>query len=209
MRVIRATVFTIALAMLPAANAHAGDEPVVVWFAMPPDEVSEVIANICADRGAMVVEQDRSHVLCSQVTSGLKGALTQFLIGNAYSTTPEVKVRFALLKNGSSTRVLAEQWVETQMAFGQLRREPVMGRKNIDRLRAALIGEGGQLTRPLETPQRSEQADPLPGVGPSATAPNESEKPIAKPPEVVKEPTARRRNPDYLGPHVVCVTCRD
>jgi len=76
------------------------------WFAETPEEISSRLAGACADRGGSVVEQDNFHVLCQKTAEGLRGAMAQVLVGNAYSTTPEIKVRFSIIK-GPQTRVIA------------------------------------------------------------------------------------------------------
>lgn len=86
-------------------------------------EVLDVIANGCADRGYMVTTQTSSHVMCERTMDGLEGVFAQALIGNSYSTTPQMKVRFSTLPTGDQIRVQAQPWIETQMAFGQINRE--------------------------------------------------------------------------------------
>ncbi|HAT2203367.1 TPA: hypothetical protein I8271_003756 [Kluyvera intermedia] len=51
--------------------------------------------------------------------------MSQALIGNAYSTTPVSKTRFTLAQINSDTKVWADMWVETQMAFGQMQQVPI------------------------------------------------------------------------------------
>ncbi|MEO0830009.1 MAG: hypothetical protein AAFY03_06070 [Pseudomonadota bacterium] len=86
-------------------------------------QVLDAIANGCADRGYMVTTQTSSHVMCERTMDGLEGVFAQALIGNSYSTTPQMKVRFSTLPTGDQIRVQAQPWIETQMAFGQINRE--------------------------------------------------------------------------------------
>lgn len=100
----------------------------------------------------MVIEQDRNHVLCSCVEEEMKGALAQVLIGNSYSTAPEVEVRFAIIPQGPNIRMLAYQWVETQMTFGHVRRMDLIGKKNDGPMLDLLRHLDGKDTPPAAVP---------------------------------------------------------
>ena len=85
--------------------------------------VLDTIANGCADRGYMVTTQTVTHVMCERTMDNLEGIFAQALLGNSYSTTPQMKVRFSTFTTGDKVRVQAQPWIETQMAFGQINRE--------------------------------------------------------------------------------------
>lgn len=145
--------------VLAATPALAEDRPPpTAWFTQEPAEVANLLANKCVDRSGAVVEQDAFHVLCVRQMSGSQGILAQALLGNAYSTTPEVRLRFAVMKDGAATRVQASQWVEVQMALGQVRRTEMNGKKQNASLVALLTEAGGSALRvqrpaaPLATP---------------------------------------------------------
>lgn len=133
---------------IAAAPSFAGDGPISMWFAQPPEEVSGMLVNMCAEHNSTVIEQDSYHVVCSRQDNSLKGALAQVMIGNAYSTTPELKVRLNLVRQGANTKVIASQWIETVMAFGQVRTSPVTGVKQTAALREALRTAGGDEVAP-------------------------------------------------------------
>ena len=137
---------TLSLAL--ASPSHAADGPITAWFAGSSEEVSATLANMCAEHNSMVIEQDAYHLVCSRQDSSLKGTLAQVLIGNSYSTTPELKVRFSLLKQGVNTKVLASQWIETVMAFGQVRTVPLTSVKHSAALRDAMMAAGGSYDPP-------------------------------------------------------------
>ena len=141
-------------ACLAAVPAIAAEAPPSAWFDKSAEEVSALLAGVCADRNAMVIEQDNFHIVCSRTEDGFKGALAQVIMGNRYSTTPETKVRFAILKLPQGVRVIASQWVETQMAFGQVRRVELNNRKNNATMHDLLASIGGMETPPAaqETP---------------------------------------------------------
>lgn len=130
------------------ASPAAAEGPITVWFQEEPSAVSDKLANLCADRNAAVVEQDDRHVLCQREESGGKGILAQALLGNSYSTSPVLNVRFSILKDRGTARVQASQWVELQMAMGQTRRTPVDGRKADAQLEQSLVAVGGHNVHP-------------------------------------------------------------
>ncbi|WP_052742584.1 hypothetical protein [Sphingomonas sp. Ag1] len=130
------------------ASPATAEGPLTVWFKEEPSAVSDKLANLCADRNAAVVEQDDRHVLCQREVSGGKGILAQALLGNSYSTSPVLNVRFSILKDRGAARVQASQWVELQMAMGQTRRTPVDGRKADARLEQSLVAAGGHNVHP-------------------------------------------------------------
>ena len=70
--------------------------------------------------------------------------MTQFLIGNSYSTTPERYVRFSIFPSNGKTRVQAYQWVETQMAFGQVNKVELNGNSQFNDVLKALVAVGGK-----------------------------------------------------------------
>ncbi|WP_374593012.1 PDZ domain-containing protein [Sphingosinicella sp.] len=122
------------LSLIFSIPAYAGPEMRAVTPSGLPDmifkntaatEASGKLANMCMNRGLTVASTSTNEVLCQVPMNILKSALTQALIGNSYSTTPIQYIRFSIAQINSDTRVQAASWVETQMAFGQLRREPL------------------------------------------------------------------------------------
>lgn len=141
--------------------APASAAPVDVFFAGTPAEVGAKLANMCASGGSTVFEQDQFHITCGRTMDGLSGALTQALLGNSYSTTPQQKIRFGLIAGEGFTRVQATAWIETQMAFGQLRQEPMSGKRIEQQIRDGLVRQGGTLTPPaLQIPPTGEVVPP-------------------------------------------------
>lgn len=138
-----------AITAVPAmAQPSRDDGPIQIWFAGSQEDVGARLANLCIDRNALVIEQSSHHVLCSRATSGFDGALARVIVGNTYSTQPELKFRFSLVQDRGSVRVQAVQWLETQMAFGQVRRSELDGRRHRSDFRRVLIDAGGSPTRP-------------------------------------------------------------
>ena len=133
-------------ALASAASAQEG--PVTVWFKMKSPDLSDKLAIICADKSASIVEQDDRHVLCQKEVTGGKGILAQALLGNSYSTTPQLMVRFTILKDGEFSRVQASQWIELQMAGGQTRQNEINGQKQRRALEDTLVNAGGHTAPP-------------------------------------------------------------
>lgn len=129
--------------LFAATGAHAAPKPPqYVYFAEAPSDALGKIAGRCMDRNLTVTESDDRHVVCIQTVSGFKGALAQVLIGNSYSTTPTVNIRFQAIAVPGGSRVQFSQWIETQMAFGQVRRVEMDGRKQIQETLNSLYGLG-------------------------------------------------------------------
>jgi hypothetical protein len=90
-------------------------------------EVSEaagLIANGCMNSGMNVVSNNGYQVVCEASLTMTQSMVTQFALGNSYSTTPRQFVQFNLADIGDTVRAQATSWVETQMAFGQMKRMP-------------------------------------------------------------------------------------
>lgn len=91
------------------------------------DKVKENIMNKCSSKGALVQDVQSHSVLCGKVLDGNDEFWARLLVGNSYSTTPERKVRFMIFPSGKDVRVTAQEWIETQMPFGQLRKTEMTG----------------------------------------------------------------------------------
>lgn len=70
----------------------------------------------------MIEEVSDNLVVCSKVMDRTKALFAQALIGNSSSTRPIGKIRFVMYSENSVVNVTADQWIETQMALGQVRR---------------------------------------------------------------------------------------
>ena len=88
------------------------------------DQVIDGITEYCNDKGFVVEEQNKNYVVCSKEAEGIQGFATQLAIGNAYSTTPQNKIRFSVSKKGNGAKVWVNAWSETQMALGQVNKMP-------------------------------------------------------------------------------------
>ena len=93
------------------------------------DQVINGITEYCNDKGFVVEEQNKNYVVCAKEDEGAQGFFTQLAIGNAYSTTPQNKLRFSVSKKGNGSKVWVNAWSETQMAMGQVNKMPFEGNK--------------------------------------------------------------------------------
>ena len=105
-------------------------------------ELTSRISRHCLERG-MLVSQGQNQLTCSQQLSGGDAILATMAIGNSYSTTPQRHIRFNLLKQANGVRVFAQQWIETQMAFGQMRRQELNSGKQFNDVQNFLTYLGG------------------------------------------------------------------
>lgn len=152
------------LLLFSASAVSADDGPVVIWFSGEPADVSDKLALQCADRNAAVVEQDDRHVLCQREVSGGRGILAQALLGNSSSTSPKFNIRFSILRDRKAVRVQASQWIELQMAMGQVRRTELTGRKQRAELENVLVGIGGHNVHPDDLTSALPPSDQLEAV---------------------------------------------
>jgi hypothetical protein len=109
-------------AQQPLVKQTMSGYPEGVFKNMSVEAAKSRIIDGCTQRGIFVQEANSNQVVCSKSLEGGDAVLAQFLIGNSYSTRPDVKIRFVIYQIGQDTKVSAQQWVETQMAFGQMRR---------------------------------------------------------------------------------------
>jgi hypothetical protein len=137
-----------------------------MWFYESPPAVSDKLALLCSDRSASVVEQDDRHILCQRPVTGGKGILAQAMLGNSSSTSPQLMIRFSVLKDRNVSRVQASQWIEVQMAGGQVRRTDLNGRKQQEEMSNVLASVGGHDLPPevpaINPPQTDSSSAPTP-----------------------------------------------
>ncbi len=96
----------------------------------------------CSSRGILVQEASGNQVVCGKTMKGGDAVLAQMLVGNSYSTTPEQKIRFVIYQSGTDVRVTAQQWIESQMAFGQVRRQEMNGNNQKNDMQWFLLSLG-------------------------------------------------------------------
>ena len=121
-RLLAASVCLSSAAMAaPTVNTPTGQADVTFEHIDLADAAGKV-ASACMDKGWQITSQTTNTVTCQIPFSGFKQALAGALLGNAYSTPPNIYAQFSMAQIGDSTRAQAHAWMETQMAFGQMRR---------------------------------------------------------------------------------------
>ncbi len=118
--------------------------PEVTFATRNVASVSEKIVGLCASKGLLVQKADTNQVVCGGTMQGGDAAMAQFLIGNSYSTTPERLVQFTIFPYQGGTRVQAQQWIQTQMAFGQVNKAELNSGNQFNDVMRALISIGGK-----------------------------------------------------------------
>lgn len=108
------------------------------------ETVRSKIIDGCVSRGIMVIESTANQIVCGKTMEGGQAVLARLLVGNSYSTTPQQKVRFILYQIGNDVKVTAQQWIESQMAFGQVRREELKTNNQVNDLQSFLSSLGAQ-----------------------------------------------------------------
>ena len=124
--------------MLPLLLTAAG-----VYFAAPPSEISAILAGQCMDAMMVVADVQTTQVTCSQEIKGLRGDFAQLVYGNSYSTRPQQMIRFIIIPHGKGSRAQWSEWIETQMAGGQVRRQDIGARKRDAAIQRWLLTIGG------------------------------------------------------------------
>ena len=98
----------------------------------------------CDSHGIMVSESTENSVLCGKEMSGGDAVLAQVLIGNSYSTTPRDKIRFTIYQAGKNVKVSGHEWIETQMAFGQMHQVELNGNNQFNSVQRMLNSLGAK-----------------------------------------------------------------
>lgn len=108
------------------------------------EQVKSRIMEGCTFNGYTIEESSDNQITCSKTTEGGTAIMTQLLLGNSYSTTPELKARFTVYKQKDYIKVTTHQWAETQMAYGQVRRQALNDGKNRENLQNFLYSIGAK-----------------------------------------------------------------
>jgi hypothetical protein len=133
-----------AMAGKPAASTPSG-LPEAVFTDTTLADAEGKIASACMDKGWQITTQTTNQVTCQVPFGGFKQALAGALLGNSYSTPPNVFAAFSMAQVGPNVRVQARAWMETQMAFGQVRTMQYDDSKSKTGLMSFLTAAGAQL----------------------------------------------------------------
>ena len=108
------------------------------------DTVKSKLMEGCSNKGILVQDTQPNSIVCGKRMTGNEAFLATLLIGNKYSTPPERKIRFIIYQKGQNVRVTAQQWIEVQMAFGQIRREELNSNNQRNEIQEFLTRLGGR-----------------------------------------------------------------
>lgn len=141
---IYALVLTMLTACVTAApiKQTASGRPEAVFRSQSVEQLTGRISRVCLERG-MQVTQGKNELTCSKVLSGSDAILATLAIGNSYSSTPTQSIKFNFIKQGKDTRIYAYQWIQTQMALGQIRRHELNSGKHFNDVQNFLKSLGG------------------------------------------------------------------
>lgn len=148
MRFSKLAIAVLMMALLAGCASHgrlntASGRPEAIFFGATTESVKGRIANGCIANGLAVFEMSDNHVTAGKQLSGGEAMMMQLAIGNSYSTPPVRKVQFLIFRNENDVKVTAQEWVETQMAFGQLRQVELNSARQMQSLQQFLRGIGG------------------------------------------------------------------
>ena len=129
----------------PAPIAHTVSGRPEAVFQKTPEETATLLAERCLDRGLIIQEQSPSHLVCGKVMQGNDAFIAGLAFGTRYGTDPEQRIRFAILRTPTGTRVQAYQWVETQNAYGQTSRHEINNQRAFNDTQQTLFALGGEL----------------------------------------------------------------
>ena len=127
-------------ATVPLNFQTASGRPEVSFNDLSFVEVKSRLIDGCIRRGLIINEQGSSSVICEKTMEVGQGAImAQLVLGNQYSTTPVQKAQFTITRRGQDVVVVAtRQWVETQMAFGQMQRAELNTNEQLNNLQLFL-----------------------------------------------------------------------
>lgn len=110
-------------------------------YNQPLAVVKSAAVVFCNNSGGSLDQETERMVVCSREKTDGEGLMFQALIGNSYSTTPLIKIKFTFTEKDGVTKVWASQSMETQMAMGQLKKIELNGGKAVNRTQYILDHE--------------------------------------------------------------------
>jgi hypothetical protein len=107
---------------LPRIRTTQSGYPETIFHHASLAAVKNKLTGACESRGIEVLDSSDNSVTCGKQFQGGDAFIATVALGNSYSTTPMHNIRFNFYKEGADVKIVAHQWVETQMAFGQVRK---------------------------------------------------------------------------------------
>ncbi len=117
----------------PLAFSSQSGKPERIFSDRSVKEVKNRIVDVCVNGGFQVTDSGGALLSCWKTMEGGSAVLAQVLIGNSYSSPPTQHVQFAVTERNESVVVTStSQWIETQMAFGQIKRQELNSNKHLN-----------------------------------------------------------------------------
>ncbi len=142
--IILAVTLTGCAAQEPLLYKTASGHPEGTFENASAQDIQGRLSAACAKNGILVIQSTPNQVLCGQQMTGAQAVFTQMLIGNSYSTTPERRIRFVIYPQDNGVHVIAYEWIETQMAFGQTRTQELNSNNQMNSIQAMLFRIGAK-----------------------------------------------------------------
>lgn len=127
----------------PLLKKTASGYPEGVFRNQSAELVKARIIDGCSSMGILVQEASANQVVCGKTMQGTEAAFAQMLVGNSYSTTPQRKIRFIIYQQAGDVKVTAQQWIESQMAYGQIRQQELKNTNHLNDVQQFLYSIGG------------------------------------------------------------------
>lgn len=115
-----------------------------VFSGRTPDTVKSMLIDKCLSAGYSLQEASTNQVICAQTLQDGEQVFATFMLGNAYSTPAQRKIRFTVFQVAQGTKVAAQSWVETQMAMGQVNRAELNSPAQVNSLQSLLFSLGAK-----------------------------------------------------------------
>lgn len=127
--------------------------PEGVFKNQSPQQVSDRVAQFCAQRGLAIAQRSSNNVVCQGELTGGDAIMAQMIIGNSYSTTPVATIRTDLFQEGRDTRAYVGTSYSTQMPFGQVNTMQAQGNGDYNGMIMFLQALGAEIPqRPAAQP---------------------------------------------------------
>lgn len=127
----------------PLLKKTTSGHPEGVFRNQSVESVKAKIIDGCSSAGILVQEATANQVVCGKTMQGTEAAFAQMMVGNSYSTTPQRKIRFIIYQQAGDVKVTAQQWIESQMAYGQTRQQELKNSNHINDVQQFLYSLGG------------------------------------------------------------------
>lgn len=135
-------------------------QPANMLIRCSPGAVRASLVSVFTSQGYAISDDAESHVTFWREMSGLNGALTQALIGNAYSEAPKQSVVFNFAPAAGGVYVTTAAEISTRMAFGNVNRVSLNQNKNWKRQLKDTLAGVALNCEPLEAQRQAGNGSP-------------------------------------------------